>query len=383
MRGEKTMKAPINEIYEPKVTRKWEPYLRDVEGEEKKIVLAQILENQERYFLTETTKSADVDDIARTIFPVVKKVWKDSILDHLVSVQPVKSTLSYIRYMKFTFAETAGDATAGEELGRKNYKTYSAYAGGHKTPACWTGDNPAPEGGAARGVNVELKREPVQCCMRALSAGWTFFSDIIAKMDEEEDLDPALIDAVAKEIRNEIEYQVIADLLANATGSTGRTWSWNASKEVGENARLLYRAILMAAADISKKIFASPNVLVMSPTNCANLESGEQFSVVYGKNAELVGIGRRLFGVINNRFKVIEDPLFPDNKILIGFKGGSIFEAGYVYCPCVPLFVTDKYFDPDELTYKRVLANISANKAIEMGSTPAWGYNYYGYLTIS
>ena len=32
------MKAPINEIYEPKVTRKWEPYLRDVEGEEKKIV---------------------------------------------------------------------------------------------------------------------------------------------------------------------------------------------------------------------------------------------------------------------------------------------------------------------------------------------------------
>ena len=49
----------------------------------------------------------------------------------------------------------------------------------------------------------------------------------------------------------------------------------------------------------------------------------------------------------------------------------------------VPLFVTDKYFDPDELTYKRVLANISANKAIEMGSTPAWGYNYYGYLTIS
>ena len=44
-------------------------------------------------------------------------------------------------------------------------------------------------------------------------------------------------------------------------------------------------------------------------------------------------IGAEAIGTLSNRFTVYKDPYFPRNKILVGYKGGSYLETGYVYAP--------------------------------------------------
>jgi len=44
---------------------------------------------------------------------------------------------------------------------------------------------------------------------------------------------------------------------------------------------------------------------------------------------------------------VYVDPYFPRGLILVGRKGNSFLESGYVYAPYVPLQVTPTIFNPD------------------------------------
>jgi len=44
---------------------------------------------------------------------------------------------------------------------------------------------------------------------------------------------------------------------------------------------------------------------------------------------------------------------FPRNKVLVGYKGGSYLETGYVYAPYVPLIVTPTIFAPEDFTPRK------------------------------
>lgn len=59
---------------------------------------------------------------------------------------------------------------------------------------------------------------------------------------------------------------------------------------------------------------------------------------------------------LNDKYKVYTDPLFPqDNKILIGHKGPSHLDTGYVHAPYVP------YLGPSEPSIVDRIAAIDAD----------------------
>ena len=64
-------------------------------------------------------------------------------------------------------------------------------------------------------------------------------------------------------------------------------------------------------------------------------------------------IGAEPVGNLNNRYTVYKDPYFPRNKILVGYKGGTYLESGYVYAPYVPLIVTPVVWGPEDFTPRR------------------------------
>ncbi len=47
--------------------------------------------------------------------------------------------------------------------------------------------------------------------------------------------------------------------------------------------------------------------------------------------------GNTFIGVLNGRFKVYIDPYAGANYLVVGYKGSSAFDAGFFYCPYVPL----------------------------------------------
>jgi hypothetical protein len=93
-----------------------------------------------------------------------------------------------------------------------------------------------------------------------------------------------------------------------------------------------------------------------------------------GQVASPFSIGCEQMGTLSNRFTVYKDPYFPRNKILVGYKGGSYLETGYVYAPYVPLIVTPTIFAPEDFTPRKGVMTRYGKKMIRS--------DFYGVVTV-
>ena len=80
-------------------------------------------------------------------------------------------------------------------------------------------------------------------------------------------------------------------------------------------------------------------------------------------------------GTLNNRFTVYKDPYFPANKILLGYKGNSFLETGYVYAPYVPLIMTPLVYDPKNFTPRKGVMTRYAKKMVRS--------EFYGKIVVA
>jgi len=75
--------------------------------------------------------------------------------------------------------------------------------------------------------------------------------------------------------------------------------------------------------------------------------------------------------------KVYKDPLFPDNRVLMGYKGKTFLDSGYFYCPYVPVKTTPIIYDPDTLQPRRGMITRYGSKMVDGGEY------FYGTMDIS
>ena len=65
-------------------------------------------------------------------------------------------------------------------------------------------------------------------------------------------------------------------------------------------------------------------------------------------SADLEGVGNyglQPVGSLNSQYKVFVSRYVADNEIILGRKGSGFLDAGVVYAPYIPLFVSDRFFD--------------------------------------
>ena len=142
----------------------------------------------------------------------------------------------------------------------------------------------------------------------------------------------------------------LASSLAIGPAFTGTVREWYET---------LIETIIDAANTIHRKTLrGSANFIVTSPDVCTILEASVLYKPKYsldgeGQVASPFSIGCEAVGSLSNRFTVYKDPYFPTNKVLVGFKGGSYLETGYVYAPYVPLIVTPTIFAPEDFTPRK------------------------------
>jgi hypothetical protein len=110
------------------------------------------------------------------------------------------------------------------------------------------------------------------------------------------------------------------------------------------------------------------NWIVTSPEVASILETLKEFrpyggQVFSGVNPS--GIGAR--GTLLNQIEVYVDPIFPSNKILLGYKGASVIDSGYYYAPYIPVELTPVVYDPYDFTPRRGLLTRYATKLVELG----------------
>jgi len=309
----------------------------------------------------------------------------------------------------------AGTAVADTVLGALHYPTVDTVGQDGATSA-GTGEldgTPAFEGnmdgtvGAASGeipeIDIKIESIAVTAQTRKLRARWSpeLAQDLNAyhSMDAEVELTQILSEQIALEIDREI----LNDLLVGANGAnlywsrapgkflnknTGAeatmTSSLSAGPQFTGTVREWYETLTETIIDVANQIHrktlrGSANFIVVGPDVATILESGVMYKPNYkldgqGQVGSSFSIGAEKVGALSNRFTVYKDPYFPRNKILVGFKGGSYLETGYVYAPYVPLIVTPTIFQPDDFTPRKGVMTRYGKKMVRS--------DFYGTVTV-
>lgn len=296
--------------------------------------------------------------------------------------------------VKFPKADSV-TITGGEAVGAPSFESDFGAAG---NPGGNPGD-PQPE---IPEIDIKIESIPVTAQTRKLRARWSpeLAQDLNAyhSMDAEVELTQILSEQIALEIDREI----LGDLLTGAQGANffwsrspgkfvnkrngqeiARTSTLNPGPAFTGTVREWYETLTETVIDVANEIHrktlrGSANFIVVSPDVATILEASVLYRPSYSIDGDgQVGapftMGADKVGTLSNRFTVYKDPYFPRNKILVGYKGGSYLETGFVYAPYVPLIVTPTIFQPEDFTPRKGVMTRYGKKMVRA--------DFYGTVT--
>jgi hypothetical protein len=222
-------------------------------------------------------------------------------------------------------------------------------------------------------INIKVDAVSVTALTKKLKAKWTpeLQQDINAyhNLDAEVELTSLLSEQIALEI----DQEILEDLVKGATAGT-YYWSRKPGKFVNRtsgasvNGSLFpdftgtvsewYETLLETVNDVSAQIHrktlrGGANFIVVSPevANILEFTSGFRADTTADENRGTAGAVK--VGQLSKKLDIYVDPYFVRNVILVGRKGNSFLESGYVYAPYVPLQVTPTIFDPESFTPRK------------------------------
>ena len=143
-----------------------------------------------------------------------------------------------------------------------------------------------------------------------------------------------------------------------------------APRHVGEVYSNLVAAVNFAAQDIYKTTFrGAGNYIITSPLVAAMLQSAAKLEGgVDAKEAGQLGANIQFKGKWLGAYDVYVDPMWPEDEILIGYKGDNAMETGYVYSPYIPIQMLPTVVDPDSFQPRKGLITRYGKTAISPSS---------------
>ena len=234
-------------------------------------------------------------------------------------------------------------------------------------------------------IDIKVDSTAVTAQTKKLKAKWTpeLGQDLNAyhNLDAEVELTSILSEQIALEIDREI----LADLV---NGATAATYYWSRSPglfvnretgvELGATSAVpdftgtvseWYETLIETINDVSAQIHrktlrGGANFVVCSPEVANILEFTSGFRANVTADADRGEIGAVNVGSLSRKFDVMVDPYFPRNVILVGRKGNSFLESGYVYAPYVPLQTTPTIFGVEDFVPRKGVMTRYAKKMV-------------------
>jgi len=232
-------------------------------------------------------------------------------------------------------------------------------------------------------VSFDLEAVTVSVTERKLRAQWSpeLAQDVSAfhNIDAEAELTALLSEQVAAEIDREI----LRDLRKGAAWSL--RWDYNGWKRVNNGSvnynqkdwnQTLITAINQISAQIHKSTLrGGANWIVVSSEISAIFDDLEYFHVSNAApDQDQYNMGIERVGTLSGRYQVYRDPYFPPNTVLLGHKGSSLLDTGYVYAPYVPLQLTPTMYNPFNFTPIKGIMTRYAKKMVNN--------RFYGKITV-
>jgi|3_EtaG_2_1085321.scaffolds.fasta_scaffold00620_9 hypothetical protein len=234
-------------------------------------------------------------------------------------------------------------------------------------------------------IDIKVDSVAVTAQTKKLKAKWTpeLGQDLNAyhNLDAEVELTSILSEQIALEIDREI----LADLV---NGATAATMYWSRSPglflnretgvEIGAASAApdftgtvseWYETLVETINDVSAQIHrktlrGGANFVVCGPEVANILEFTAGFRASVTADDDSGSIGAVKVGSLTKKFDVIVDPYFLRNVLLVGRRGSSFLESGYVYAPYVPLQTTPTIFGPEDFVPRKGVMTRYAKKMV-------------------
>ena len=204
-------------------------------------------------------------------------------------------------------------------------------------------------------VSFELSDVTVAVDERKLRATWSpeLAQDVSAfhNIDAEAELTAILSEQVAAEIDREIlrdlrkaapwqlrwDYNGWRRMGGFSTNYTQKDWNQTLVTKLNQISAQIHKATLRGGA----------NFIIVSTEVSALLNDLEYFHVTDASAEQTsYSLGIEKIGSLGGKFQVYVDPYSPANSIIIGHKGASLLDTGYIYAPYVPMQLTPVINNP-------------------------------------
>ena len=143
-----------------------------------------------------------------------------------------------------------------------------------------------------------------------------------------------------------------------------------APRHVGEVYSNLIAVVNFASQDIYRTTLRSAaNYIICSPFVAAMLQSAAKLEGgIDSSEAGQLGASITYKGKWMGQYDVYVDPLYPEDEILVGYKGASPMDAGFVYAPYIPLQMLPTITDPQTFQPRKGLITRYATAQINPAS---------------
>ena len=374
---------------------KWQPVLEHpdlptIEDSYKRAVTTLILENQEaalkedKAYLSEAApvnamSGGQMDTWDPILISLVRRAMPNLIAYDVCGVQPMTGPTGLIFAMRSSFTSQDGaEALVDESMPDISNQNAAGTIGGGDVGATETNPavlNDSPSAGtyvSATGMTTaqaealgdsatnafaqmafSIEKSTVPAVSRALKAEYTMELAQDLKAIHGLDAETELANILSSEILAEINREVVRSLYVTAvagaqvntttagifdldTDSNGR---WSVEKFKG----LMFAIERDANAIGQQTRRGKGNMLIVSAdvASALNMAGVLDYTPALNNNLNVDDTSTTFAGVMNGRFKVYVDPysanVAASQYYVCGYKGTSPYDAGFFYCPYVPL----------------------------------------------
>jgi len=232
-------------------------------------------------------------------------------------------------------------------------------------------------------VSFRLDEVVVSVEERKLRATWSpeLAQDVSAfhNIDAEAELTAMLSEQVAAEIDREI----LRDLRKAAAWQL--RWDYNGWRKASSAAspytqkdwnQTLITKVNQVSAQIHKSTLrGGANFIVVSSEISAVMDDLEYFHVSDASpEQDQYNMGIERIGSLSGRYQVYRDPYAPANSMIIGHKGKSLLDTGYIYAPYVPMQLTPTMYNPFNFAPVKGIMTRYAKKVVNN--------RFYGHVRV-
>jgi hypothetical protein len=198
-------------------------------------------------------------------------------------------------------------------------------------------------------LSINIQEFTLKLIRRMLRGKFSIDSISDAKAYHGISLENEMMEIMKFELTNEINREIINDLrnMAAIGNSVDYTAAVNANTigNYDDTFKYVLDAVNGLAAEIQLQTrLGRGNFVVGNPVTLAFLDRVPGF---VGSGVSYDGKGLGFSGNLGKRLNFYVDPQYPKNELLIGYKGSSALDTGYIHAPYLPITATPTLYNPE------------------------------------